>query len=185
MWYDSTTTELLPPRHGIRSSQLRLNFMITWNVQEVTAFFGIAPERPYGEDTQAVFAFDSGGNRATLTVQPYNEHVILTIARAEEPFAELRMDCESIEIQSASDPEQQDSLLLSTRTIGGTQHWIRVTSLGSMFVIESNVGFDESEEIIPRPRSRKHKSQIGCVGVILILLILLLIATVVLPLIVS
>ena len=159
--------------------------MITWNVQEVTEFFGAAPERPYGEDTQAVFAFDSDGNRAQLTIQPYNKHVILTIARTEETaaFAELSMDCESIEIQSASDPDQQNSLLLRTQVIGGAQHWIRITSLGSTFVIESNVGFDESEEIIQRPRSRKRTSQIGCVGVILILLILLLVAVVLLNLI--
>ena len=161
--------------------------MITWNVQEVTDFFGTAPERPYGEDTQAVFAFDSDGNHVRLTIQTYNEHVILTIARTEktEAFAELRMDCESIEIQLGSDPDQQDSLFSRTQVIAGAQHWIRITSLGSTFVIESNVGFDESEEFIQRPRSRKRKSQIGCVGVILILLILLLIATVVLPLIVS
>lgn len=152
--------------------------MIAWNVQEVTEFFGTAPERPYGEDTQAVFAFDSDGNYAKMTIQPYNKHVILTIARTEEaePFAELRMDCESIEVQSVGDPEPRNSLLLSTQVIGRVQHWIRITSIASTFVIESNVGLDESDEIIQRPRSGKRKSQIGCVGIIFILLILLLLA---------
>lgn len=159
--------------------------MITWNVQEVTEFFGTAPERPYGEDTQAVFAFDSDGNCAKLTVQPYNKHVILTIARTKETeaFAELRMDCESIEIQATSDPEERDFLLFRSQVIGRAQHWIRITSIASTFVIESNVSLDESDEIIQGPRSGKRTSQIGCVGVILILLILLLMGTVLLNLI--
>ena len=159
--------------------------MMTWNVQQVTEFFGTTPERPYGEDTQAVFAFDSDGNCAKLTVQPYNKHVILTIARTEETeaFAELRMDCESIEIQAASDPEERDFLLLTGQVIGRAQHWIRITSVGSTFVIESDVSLDETDEFIQRPRSGKRKSQIGCVGVIFILLILLLVATVLLNLI--
>lgn len=159
--------------------------MITWNVQEVTEFFGTAPEHPYGEDTQAVFAFDSDGNCANLTVQPYNEHVILTIARTEktEAFAELTMDCESIEIQAASDPEQRDFLFLRSQVIGRAQHWIRITSVGNTFVIESSVSLHESDEIIQGRRSGKRKSQIGCVGIILILLILLLVAIVLLNLI--
>ncbi len=46
--------------------------MISWDSEEVARFLGVQPQQPHGEDTEFIFAFESGDHQVQLAVQPYN-----------------------------------------------------------------------------------------------------------------
>ena len=150
--------------------------MISWDSEEVARFLGVHPQQPHGEDTEFIFAFESGGQPVHLVVQPYNDYAIVTLGKS-EGHAQLQTDCASVRLEHPADEGVGPSLVLRAPSIpasaGGdalpSPYWIRITAAVEGFRIESSFAFEETPErrVAAVPGGRRPLW--GCVVVIMLI----------------
>ncbi len=150
--------------------------MIAWDSQEVARFLGVQAQQPHGEDTEFIFAFESGGQPVHLVVQPYNDYAIVTLGKP-EGHAQLRTDCASVRLEDPADEGVGPSLVLRAPSIPGSAggdalpspYWIRITAVVEGFRIESSFAFEETPErrVAAVPGGRRPLW--GCVVVIMLI----------------